>query len=1118
MTVWKLGLALLATVAPAWTQCTGASALFISEEPINIGTVTQGVPFQFPVQILFTNQTGSLTALVDVVGPLTDVTFDPDLASKIGRQATVDFVVTATATAADEQTAQIGALAGVSAGTSNTATAADEQTFGQIIVNVACGGVPAANPGRINLVVDVVPGISGPSTFYENPQTGHRSEPVSTATGELFGHDEFADLTIPGPLGLELRRYYASYLAGNGVESALGRNWMHNFDMKLAVSGNEATVTLFRGKTVRFTRSGDAWQLAGAERFPYQLVSSGADNRFLNVPANRIYTFNSNGALIRIEDRSGNALTITQSANSPTMVADGLGRTLTLTYTGTNLTGVQDNPGRGVMFEQTGGNLSSFTDANGKRFTYAYTNAGGLNGLLTAETRPIGNVPLRQEYDAEGRVARQLDSNGNALSLAYSAANRGATVTEPQNVTLSQAHDDQRNLISQSDPSGATITFEYDANGRPTEITDRTGAVTQATWDPASGLPASYRDPLGNTTRYTYATTAQGGFTFHDLSRIDLPDGTAISLERDASGRVTAVTDQAGQRWQATWNDRGQVMTLTNPSGGTTTYTYANNGTVASARTHAVDTTTLRYDAASRLDLLTHPDNVTVGFEYDARNNLLRHTNERSDAQSAAFNDNNLVRTVTDRAGETTTFAYNTDDRVSTVTDPLGNVTQQTYDELQRVQSVVNPEGDRVTYAYDAFNRPTSVVDATGKGLTFQWDQESRLTSVTDALNRTTQLTRDALGRVTSVRTPDNATYSYEYDVMSRLTRATNPLEQAAQYGYDARGLLSEIALPENIKATIERDERGDVRVVTDPNGSNWTQSWDASGRLVSKTDPLGRTIGYEYDSRRRVSRLNFPEGNVQFSYDAAGNLTRQTYSDGTVLDYAYDRDHRLVTGSGLALGYDAAGRMTTSNGLQIGRDRNGRIASVTYADGKVVRYSYNNRGLLERVEDWVGGSTQFMYNDARELVAITFPNGVREDYTYDANGRPASIRYSRGGEDIASVTLTRDAAGRVISAQRSAAAIPDPPGGILSLAYDAAHQPSRSTHDTLGRVTRGLLNTYTWDLASRLTSYSGPKWAGILHLRRPWTADLANCGGKHPELCSKLRAAAAFPGRGPER
>lgn len=42
-------------------------------------------------------------------------------------------------------------------------------------------------------------------------------------------------------------------------------------------------------------------------------------------------------------------------------------------------------------------------------------------------------------------------------------------------------------------------------------------------------------------------------------------------------------------------------------------------------------------------------------------------------------------------------------------------------------------------------------------------------------------------------------------------------------------------------------------------------------------------------------------------------------------------------------------------------------------------------------------------------------------------------------------------------------------------MAYDAAHQPSRSTHDTLGRVTRGLLNTYTWDLASRLTSYSGP-------------------------------------------
>ena len=61
-------------------------------------------------------------------------------------------------------------------------------------------------------------------------------------------------------------RYYASLLNGNGVSSAVGANWMHNFDMKLAVENDRATVTLFRGKQVPFRRAGNAWDLVVAEQ------------------------------------------------------------------------------------------------------------------------------------------------------------------------------------------------------------------------------------------------------------------------------------------------------------------------------------------------------------------------------------------------------------------------------------------------------------------------------------------------------------------------------------------------------------------------------------------------------------------------------------------------------------------------------------------------------------------------------------------------------------------------------------------------------------------------------------------------------------------------------------
>src|SRR5262249_13041962 len=151
-----------------------------------------------------------------------------------------------------------------------------------------------------------------------------------------------------------------------------------------------ATVTLYQGKTVTFSRSNNTFTLSSNERSPYQLISSGTGFQFLSPVTQLIYTFNASGVLTAIQDRSGNTLTVTPGANGPTQVSDGLGRTLTFTYTGSNLTKVQDQAGRSVAFDFTGGNLSGFTDENGKRTAYAYVSAGTLTALMTAETKPAG--------------------------------------------------------------------------------------------------------------------------------------------------------------------------------------------------------------------------------------------------------------------------------------------------------------------------------------------------------------------------------------------------------------------------------------------------------------------------------------------------------------------------------------------------------------------------------------------------------------------------------------------------------------------------------------------------------------------------------------------------------
>ena len=82
----------------------------------------------------------------------------------------------------------------------------------------------------------------------------------------------------------------------------------------------------------------------------YQLVSApDGSYRFLNPSDRRISTLSSSGLLSKIEDRNGNALTITYAPGISDVV-DGLGRSLHFTFTGSKLTRISEQTGRTILF------------------------------------------------------------------------------------------------------------------------------------------------------------------------------------------------------------------------------------------------------------------------------------------------------------------------------------------------------------------------------------------------------------------------------------------------------------------------------------------------------------------------------------------------------------------------------------------------------------------------------------------------------------------------------------------------------------------------------------------------------------------------------------------------
>jgi RHS repeat-associated protein len=904
-------------------------------------------------------------------------------------------------------------------------------------------------------------------------EPGAAGDDISTLTGEVYLQFD-PDLDLGGgPLRLNFARYYASLLSFNGITSALGTNWMHNFDTRLVVynSGADATVVRFTGKTVRFHQTGGVWQLANPDRYADQLVQANGEYHYYSIYDNVTYAYDANGNLIRIQDRNGNQITVTPGPNGPTQASDGLGRTLTFTYSGTSLTKVTDQSGRFVTVAQTGGNLTALTDANGKTTNYTYTSAP-TGSVLVTTTLPLGNNLYTQTYDTFGRVTKQTDGLGNALTLAYTTAGGGSTVTDALANKSSYGYN---SLLASSytDGLGNAGSIAYDANTRPTSVTDRNGNKRSTTYAGASGLPASFTDEDGNTTTLTYSASSSGGITAYDLTGVTYADGTSVSYVRDANGNLTKLTDEGGNATNYTYNSRGQPLTIVNALGGTTTLTYNTDGTVASAQTPAGDTTTFTYDTLKRLTQVKHPDATTLSLAYDSLDRVTQVTDERGKVTKVTFDDNGKENSTTDALGNVTNFTYDAAENLTAIKPPPGTTTESfNADEL--VNTITAPTGETRTFGYDADLRATTASDAGGQFAAIAYDNEAGMTSFTDGASRKFTFTPDALGLLTVMKMPGGETWQQTFDKRTRLSSSTDAAGGTSTYTYEPRSYIASASLPGGITGSYVRNPLGQVSSTTDPNGNNWSRAYDTTGRKTSETDPLGNKVSYTYDSRNRIITESYGSaGSVQITYDAANNQTGRAYSDSTNLTYTFDDDGRLTGGTGVTLTLDALGFITNSNGLAIGRDASERINSITYAPGKVT-YTYNNRGLLSQVSDWAGGSVSFTYNGALQPTSIARSNGVTTRYTYDADGRLISITESAGNNTLSSVSLTRDSLGRITGETRTQPQAVSIAAGVSSYTYDVASQVSGSTYDFLGRLTKDSFRNYVYDGASRLTSYTG--------------------------------------------
>jgi RHS repeat-associated protein len=677
--------------------------------------------------------------------------------------------------------------------------------------------------------------------------------------------------------------------------------------------------------------------------------------------------------------------------------------------------------------------------------------------------------------------------------------------------------------VSTSDPGNPTIKLsaEFDSD---VFVVGSTGPVQLLTgagdiWDPhhfkltvENGTAYDIDQDLG-VTRITDRNENTLDITVQGLIN---SSGKSVLFERDSAGRITKVTDPAGQSLSYEYLD-GDLTAAVDRGSNRTTFAYAGDHYLQTI-VDPLGRQAVRndYDSSGRLTKRTDALGHTVHYgpnlpanaeeitdllgnptflSYNDRGDVISQTDALGNVWLKSYDTRGNVLSETDPLGHTTTRTFDGSDNVLTETDPLGHTTSHTYNDLHQTLSTIDPLGNVSSNSYDSKGNLTQSIDALGHITTFTYDSRGGLTDSVDGLGHTSHTDLDASenpGRQVDA-VGHATTFAYDADnrkvsETSTRTTASGPVTQTSSFTYDANGHLTKVVYPDGSARVTAWSASGNRSLVVDElgrqtsysydqldrlvtttfaNGSSESATFDAAGRRTSFTNAAGNKTSYSYDALGRVTSTQNADGSsTSTSYDAAGNAVGATDELGHITSFAFDESGQQIAttdalGNVTQTAYDAAGRATGVTD-PLGRtttrvyDAVGQLLRTVDGEGKSTATTYDALGQQTSTTDGLGRTTAFAYDAAGRLTALTDALGQMTKYTYDELGN----RLTQVDPNGHTTSFEYDARDHTIS--RSL-----PGGSGERMGYDlAGHLQSRVDFE-------GRLVTYSYDQRDHLISRS---------------------------------------------
>ena len=601
--------------------------------------------------------------------------------------------------------------------------------------------------------------------------------------------------------------------------------------------------------------------------------------------------------------------------------------------------------------------------------------------------------------------------------------------------------------------------------------------------------------------RYTLSYDYAGNSSSGHLHRVDANTGEFLLFGRDAFGRISAITDQAGRQWAYRYSNNSysdsHLQYVDNPDGSTRQYHYE-DPVFPHALTGITDERGIRY--------------ASYGYDAQGRAILSTHAGDAQRVDIVYHEDG--TRTVINSLGQTSSYTTAVQLGVALVTESSGpgcsgcggSNTRYHYDPasnnlLGRIEHGVSTRyGD-----YDAKGQPGYKIEAVGT------PEERRTDYVYDTrfFNRITSRSEP------SVNPAGSKVTDYRYDAFGNRTRETISgfapdgsggfvaVSRSTHWQYD--GPLNQLSFIDGPRTDVndfttyryytddaaEGNNRARLSQVEDADGVliRYDIQYSATGKVLSESRPNNLTLSYSYyPGNDRLETLSEHDG-------ISSRVTRWSYLEtGEV--------KTITTGFGtpeattITLGYDDARRLTrisdgSGNTIEYTLDTEGnRIDEKAFDAGGILKKQLSRSfDIYNRLDSRLQANESVDYDFAADgtLARQTDGNNVITDYRYDTLKRLTRVTRDLDGNDpvTANATTVYD-----YDTQDRLTSVTDPMQGNTRYVYDdlgnlvSQTSPDTGTtafsYDEAGNLmykidANGQRLSYRYDALNRLISIDAP-------------------------------------------